>query len=84
LKASATRAEAFLIFIFLMSEAFMDIWIDVHIDKRREELYADAAHARIIRMLESGRSSSIRGRIADAADSASNALANFARRVRTS
>jgi hypothetical protein len=62
----------------------MDIWLDVHIDKRREELYADAAKARIIRMLESGRSSGIRGRIADGAEFAGNALANFARRLRTS
>ncbi|HLI95554.1 MAG TPA: hypothetical protein VKT72_05625 [Candidatus Baltobacteraceae bacterium] len=62
----------------------MDIWIDVHIDKRREELYADAARARIIRMLESGRSSSIRGYLADRAEYAGNALADFARRLRTS
>jgi hypothetical protein len=62
----------------------MDHWISVHIEKRREELYADAARARIIRMLESGRSTGIRGRIADGAESASNMLANFARRLRTS
>lgn len=41
----------------------MDHWISVHIQRRREELYAEAARARIIRMLESGRSRSIRGRI---------------------
>lgn len=62
----------------------MDHWISVHIDRRREELYADAARARIIRMLESGRSSGLRGSIADAAEAAGNALANFARRLRTS
>lgn len=62
----------------------MDHWISVHIEKRREELHADAARARIIRMLESGRSMGIRGRIADGAESASNVLANFARRLRTS
>ncbi|HEY9179092.1 MAG TPA: hypothetical protein VIO32_00130 [Candidatus Baltobacteraceae bacterium] len=61
----------------------MDHWIHVHIQKRREELYADAAHARIIRMLESGRSSSIRGRIADGAQAASDALAQIAQRLRT-
>jgi hypothetical protein len=82
-KASAI-AEAFLFTFTPTSEAFMDIWIDVHIDKRREELYADAARARIIRMLESGRSTGIRGRIAEGAESASNALANFARRLRIS
>jgi hypothetical protein len=62
----------------------MDYWIGVHIEKRREELYNDAARARIIRMLESGRSTGIRGRIADGAESASNVLANLARRLRTS
>lgn len=61
----------------------MDHWISVHIEKRREELYADAAHARIIRMLESGRSTGIRGRIADGAQAASEALAQFAQRLRT-
>lgn len=62
----------------------MDHWVSVHIEQRREELHRDAARARIIRMLESGRSSGIRGRIADGAQSASNALANLARRLRTS
>lgn len=62
----------------------MDHWISVHIDRRREELLAEAARARIIRMLESGRSTGIRGRIADGAESASNALATLARRLRTS
>lgn len=41
----------------------MDHWIGVHIEKRREELHAEAARARIIRMLENGRSRDIRGRI---------------------
>jgi hypothetical protein len=41
----------------------MDHWISAHIDKRREELHAQAALARIIRMLENGRSRDIRGRI---------------------
>lgn len=63
----------------------MDHWISVHIEQRREELYQDAARARTIRMIESGRSSGgIRGRIADGAQTASDALANFARRLRTS
>jgi hypothetical protein len=61
----------------------MDHWIDVHIEKRREELYADAARARVLRMLESGRSMGIRGRIADGAQAASNALAHVAQRLRT-
>jgi hypothetical protein len=62
----------------------MDHWIGAYIDERREELYAQAARARIIRMLESGRSSGIRGRIADGAELVSDALAHFAQRLRTS
>jgi hypothetical protein len=62
----------------------MDHWLSVHIDQRREQLHAEAARARIIRMLESGRSSTIRGRIADSAESASIMLANLARKMRTS
>ncbi len=62
----------------------MDHWISAHIDRRRDELQADAARTRMIRMLESGRSISVRGRIADGADSLSTALANLAQRLRTS
>jgi hypothetical protein len=60
----------------------MEHWIGVDIQRRREELLAQAAHARIIRMLESGRSSSLRGRIADSADSLSQLLAGVARVMR--
>jgi hypothetical protein len=62
----------------------MDHWIGVHIQKRREELYADAARIRMIRMLESGRSSGLRGRIADGAESVGNLLMQLAQRMRTS
>lgn len=62
----------------------MDHWIGSHIEKRREELYADAVRARVIRTLESGRSSGIRGYVADGAESFSHVLADFARRLRTS
>ena len=60
----------------------MEHWISVEVQRRREELYAQAAHARIIRMLESGRSTSIRGHIADGAESLSDLLASFARVMR--
>jgi hypothetical protein len=60
----------------------MDHWISVELHQRREELHAQVAHARIIRMLESGRSSSIRGRIADSAEALSQLLACFAQAVR--
>lgn len=61
----------------------MEHWISVEVHRRREELLAQAARARIIRMLESGRSSTIRGRIADGAELLSVALAGFARAIRS-
>jgi hypothetical protein len=61
----------------------MEHWMSVEVHRRREELLAQAARARIIRMLESGRSSSIRGRIADSAESLSVVLAGFARAMRS-
>ena len=60
----------------------MEHWISVDIHRRRDELHAQAVRARIIRMLESGRSSSLRGRIADSAESLSELLAGFARVMR--
>ncbi len=60
----------------------MEHWVSVEVHRRREDLLAEAARARIIRMLESGRSSGIRGRIADGAESLSVVLAGFARAMR--
>jgi hypothetical protein len=60
----------------------MEHWISVEIHQRRDDLLAEAARARIIRMLESGRSSGIRGRIADGAESCSVLLAGLARAMR--
>ena len=60
----------------------MEHWLSVEIHSRRDELLAQAEHARIIRMLESGRSSSIRERIADSADSLSGMLAGLAQLIR--
>jgi hypothetical protein len=60
----------------------MEHWFSVEIQRRREEFYAEAQRARIIRMLESGRSSNLRGRIADSAESLSVLLAAFARVIR--
>jgi hypothetical protein len=61
----------------------MEHWVSVEIHRRREDMLAEAARARIIRMLESGRSSSIRGRIADSAELLSVALAGLARAIRS-
>lgn len=60
----------------------MEHWYSVDIERRREELHAQAARSRIIRMLESGRSSSLRRRIADSAESLSDLLAGLARAMR--
>jgi len=60
----------------------MQHWYSVDIQRRREELHAQAARLRMIRMLESGRSNSIRRRIADSAESLSDLLAGFARAMR--
>lgn len=60
----------------------MEHWLSVEIHQRRDELLTQAARARIIRMLEDGRSSSIRGHIADSAESLSLLLAGFARAMR--
>ena len=60
----------------------MDLWLGFDIHQRREHLLAQAEHARIIRMLESGRSSSLRGHLADSAESLSDLLAGFARALR--
>jgi hypothetical protein len=61
----------------------MEHWISVDIQRRREELHAQAARSRIIRMLESGRSSRLRARIADGAESLSELLAGLARVMRS-
>ena len=60
----------------------MEHWFTSAIQERREELHAQAARARIIRQLESGRSNGLRGRIADSAQKLSDVLAAFAQSVR--
>ena len=62
----------------------MDHWIGSYIIQRREELHAEAAAARLLRLLESARSSNIRGQIADGADILSFWLAKCARKLRAS
>ena len=79
---SLRKAGGFFIADFSQSEAIMDHWYFSAIRDRREELLAQAAHARILRQLESGRSSKLRGRIADAAQTLSDLLAAFAQAAR--
>jgi hypothetical protein len=61
----------------------MEHWISVDIQRRREELHAEAVRSRMIRMLESGRSRTLRARIADGAESLSELLAGLARVMRS-
>jgi len=60
----------------------MDQWMIFEIHRRREDLHALAQRIRAIREIEGGRSSRLRGRLADGADSLSGALASFARAMR--
>ncbi|HEY8296528.1 MAG TPA: hypothetical protein VIG32_00695 [Candidatus Baltobacteraceae bacterium] len=60
----------------------MDHWISSETHQRREELYSYASRARIVRLAESGRSTSFRGRIADGAQAMSDLLAHVAQTVR--
>lgn len=60
----------------------MEHWISVDIQQRRDDLYAQAARARLLRMLESGRSTGLRDRIADSAETLSDLLAGLARVMR--
>lgn len=62
----------------------MEHWISADIQRRREDLHAQAARARLLRLAESGRSSGLRGRIADNAESLSELLAGLARAMRKS
>jgi hypothetical protein len=61
----------------------MELWLSIDIQRRREELLRQAADARILRALESGRSSKIRARIADSAQVLSDLLADLARVMRS-
>ena len=60
----------------------MEDWIGTAVRQRREELLAQAAHARILRQLESGRSSTIRARIAVTAELLSDMFAGLAAAMR--
>ena len=42
----------------------MDLWLDAEVRMRRDELYAVARLARLIRLAESGRSTGLRFRVA--------------------
>jgi hypothetical protein len=61
----------------------MELWLEAEIRMRRDDAFTAARARRMIRMAESGRSSSIRGRIAASAQKMSDALASVAHTLRT-
>ena len=61
----------------------MDYWFDTEIRMRRDDVLKSADRSRLIRLAESGRSSTVRGRIANGAQAASDALAALARTLRS-
>ena len=61
----------------------MDYWFHTEIRMRRNDVLKSADRSRLIRLAESGRSSTVRGRIANGAQAASDALAALARTLRT-
>jgi hypothetical protein len=61
----------------------MDLWLEAEVRMRRDDAFAAARTRRIIDKAKSGRSRRFRERIADGAQLASDALASFARILRT-
>jgi hypothetical protein len=60
----------------------MELWFETEIRMRREDALQSARRRRLSRLAESGRSTSVRTRIADGAQALSDALATLARTVR--
>jgi hypothetical protein len=60
----------------------MDYWLQTESRMRREDAVDTANRSRQIRLAESGRSTSVRTRIADGAQVVSDALAALARNLR--
>ncbi len=60
----------------------MDLWLQTEVRMRRDDAFRVAHRKRLARLAESGRSRSIRRRIADGADVLSNVLAALARSLR--
>lgn len=62
----------------------MDFWLETEIRMRREDADKTANRSRLIRLAESGRSTSVRTRIANGAQTLSDALASLAHHLRSS
>ena len=61
----------------------MDYWLETESRMRRDDAVETANRSRLIRLAESGRSTSVRTRIANGAQAMSDLLANLARTLRT-
>jgi hypothetical protein len=60
----------------------MDLWYQTEVRMRRDDALDSARRSRLIRLAESGRSTSVRARIANGAQALSDALAGVARSLR--
>jgi len=60
----------------------MELWLETEIRMRRDDAFKSAQRSRLLRLAESGRSSSVRTRLANGAQAMSDALAALARNLR--
>lgn len=60
----------------------MDYWFETESRMRRDDAVETANRSRLIRLAESGRSTSVRARVADGTQAMSDALAALARKLR--
>lgn len=60
----------------------MELWFETEIRMRRDDAFKSAELSRLLRLAESGRSTSVRTRIADGAQAMSDALAALAQTLR--
>jgi hypothetical protein len=60
----------------------MDYWLETESRMRRDDAVETANRSRLIRLAESGRSTSVRTRIANGAQAMSDVLATLARTLR--
>jgi hypothetical protein len=60
----------------------MDLWLKTEVRTRREDVLRSAHRRRLARLAASGRSTSIRVRVADTMDALSGAFAALARSLR--
>jgi len=60
----------------------MDYWFETESRMRRDDAVETANRSRLVRLAESGRSTSVRTRVADGTQAMSDALAALARKLR--